>query len=200
MNQRSDPSSISFGRLLRQTADTVHQQQAEIADLKKGQLSEQEKAQAKQLATERKQERLRASQMIASYDTTPDDYLSLDQSLLTTAQREQIRHNRNAQMSAGVSALPVFDRDAMQRIQNMREAVRVSGGAFTQTAAPIFSAEPPTPFERWQANQNRPETQRHNQQMQLEQNQRVIQQARLQEMQQAPRPAGIDFLNPNTPN
>ena len=58
MNQRSDPSSISFGRLLRQTADTVHQQQAEIADLKRGQLSEQEKAQAKQLATERKQERL----------------------------------------------------------------------------------------------------------------------------------------------
>jgi AICAR transformylase/IMP cyclohydrolase PurH len=130
MTQRTDPSSISFGRLLRQTAATVQQQQAEIAELKKGQLSEQEKAQAKQLAAERKQERLRASQMIASYDTTPDDYLSLDQSLLTTAQREQIRHNQNAQMSAGISPLPILDRDAVQRIQNMREASRLNGGAF----------------------------------------------------------------------
>ena len=138
--------------------------------------------------------------MIASYDTTPDDYLSLDQSLLTTAQREQIRHNRNAQMSAGVSALPAFDRDAMQRIENMREAVRVNGGGFSQTYAPSFSAEPPSPFERWQTNQNRPETQRHNQQMQLEQTQRAVQQARLQEMQQARRPSGIDFNNPHTPN
>ena len=104
MNQRTDPSSISFGRLLRQTVNTVHQQQAEISELQKGQLSSQEKEQANQLAAERRQERRRAMQMIASYDTTADDYLSLDQTLLTRAQREQIRHNQNAMQSAGVSA------------------------------------------------------------------------------------------------
>ena len=200
MNQRTDPSSISFGRLLRQTAATVHQQQAEIGELQKGQLSSQEKEQAKQLAAERRQERRRAMQLIASYDTTADDYLSLDQSLLTRAQREQIRHNQNAMQSAGLSSLPAFDRDAVQRIQNMRDAARIDGDAFSQTAPREFSSNAPTPYERWLTNQQRPETQQHNERMRLESNQRAAQQAQLLRAQQVPRPAGIDFSNPNTPN
>ena len=154
MNQRSDPSSISFGRLLRQTANTVHQQQGQIEELKKGQLSSTEKQQASQLAAERKEERTRALQMIASSSTTAEDYASLNQSMLTPAQREQIRHNTNAMQGATVSPLQPFSPEAAVRIRNWQMASQATGSgvnAFSETAAPIFSAEPPTPFERWQA-------------------------------------------------
>ena len=195
---RNDPSSVSFGRLLRDTATTVQQQQQEIESLKRNQLSSTEKVQASQLAAERKSERTRALQMIASNDSTVDDYSTLDQALLTTAQREQIRHNLNALQSSGVSPVPAFDRDALQRIQNFRDKVRAEGmGGFIQTATPTFSADPLTPFDRWVATHARPETQKINQQLQLEEMQRAVQQQRIQQVQQKPRSGGIDFSNPN---
>ncbi len=203
MNQRNDPSSISFGRLLRQTANTVHQQQGQIEELKKGQLSSTEKQQASQLAAERKAERTRALQMIASSGTTAEDFASLNQAMLTPAQREQIRHNVNAMQGAVVSPIPTMSPEAQLRIRNWQQASQANGSgvnAFSQTAAREFSSNAPTPYERWLTNQQRPETQRHNERMRLESNQRAAQHAQLLRAQQVPRPSGIDFSNSNTPN
>ena len=203
MTQRSDPSSISFGRLLRQTAATVHQQQGQIETLQKGQLSSAEKQNAQQVAAERKAERSRANQMIASYGSTAEDYASLNSSMLTPAQREQVRHNVNSLQGAAVSPLPPMSPEAALRIRNWQQATKANGSgvnAFSQNAAPVFGANPPTPYERWLTNQQRPETQKYNERMRLESNQRAAQQAQLLRAQQAPKPKGIDFNNPNTQN
>ena len=77
--------------------------------------------------------------MIASSSTTAEDYASLNQAMLTPAQREQIRHNTNAMQGAQVSPLQPFTPEAALRIRNWQQVSQANGSdvnAFSQTAAP----------------------------------------------------------------
>ena len=121
MANRTDPSSLSFGRLLRQTAELTNRQQREIEALKESQLSSEEKTSAQELAKERRAERLRAKQMLASFDTTLDELDTLNQALLTPALRDQLRHNRNSLQAAEFKPVFQLGPEALLRIQNWRE-------------------------------------------------------------------------------
>ena len=123
--------------------------------------------------------------------------------MLSVASKEQIRHNLLSMQGAEITPLEPFSPEAALRIRNWQQASQANSSginAFTQNAAPVFGANPPTPYERWLTNQQRPETQKLNEQMRLESNQRAAQQAQLLRAQQTPRPSGIDFSNPNSQN
>ena len=194
MNQRTDNASLSFGRLLRQTVDTVNRQQAEIAQLKQGQLSAAEKQQVQLAATERQAEQNRALQLLASSSTSPEDFQNLNQSMLTVAQREQVRLELNSQQGANIIPLQPFSPEAVLRIRNWQQSPPQNGDGL-QTARRQFLPEPPSRFERWQANQERPETQQHNEKMRLQAEQIKMQNRYLTQKLEAPRSGGIDFSN-----
>lgn len=199
MTQRTDPSSISFGRLLRQTVDVVNRQQAEIAELRQGQLSSAEKQQVQLAATERQAEQNRALQLLASSSTSPEDFQNLNQSMLTVAQREQVRLELNSQQGANLVPLQPFSPEAALRIRNWQQSSPQNRDGFSQTARRQFSPEPPTRFERWQANQERPETKQHNEKMRLQAEEIRMQNRYLNQQLEAPRSGGIDFNNPRSP-
>ena len=70
---RNDPSSVSFGRLLQQTAQTVQNQQREIEDLKVTKASPEVAQAAKEMAAERKAERKRANALLEDYSPSLED-------------------------------------------------------------------------------------------------------------------------------
>ena len=153
---RTDPSSISFGRLLHQTAAAVHKQQQEIDTLKKGQLTSQEKQSAQELAAAKRAERSRANQMLSSYDATIEDYQSLNQSLLTTAQKEQLRHNISSLITAQTFGTPIqFTDEALARINNWKALAKAAPKEQTFANNNLPPDPPADPrFERWLKNQN----------------------------------------------
>ena len=156
---RTDPSSISFGRLLQQTAATVHKQQQEIDALKKGQLTSQEKQSAQELAAAKRAERTKANQMLSSFDTTLEDYQGLNQSLLTTAQKEQLRHNINSLITAQTFGTPIqFSDEALVRINNWKALAKAAPKEQT-FADNNHPPEPPADprFLRWLERRNSPE-------------------------------------------
>ena len=153
---RTDPSSLSFGRLLHQTAAAVKQQQQEIDALKKGQLTSQEKQSAQELAAAKRAERSRANQMLSSLDTTLEDYQELNQTLLTTAQKEQLRHNINSLITAQTFGTPIqFTDAALTRINNWKALAKAAPKeqTFANNNLPPEPAADPR-FERWLKNQN----------------------------------------------
>lgn len=153
---RNDPSSVSFGRLLHQTAATVKQQQREIDSLKQGQLTSQEKQSAQELAAAKRSERSRANQMLSSLDTTLEDYQSLNQTLLTTAQKEQLRHNINGLITAQAFGTPIqFTDEALARINNWKTLAKAAPKEQTFANNNLPPKPPADPrFERWLKNQN----------------------------------------------
>jgi len=172
MNNRTDPSSLSFGRLLRQTAQTVQVQQREIEDLKNSKIDPAVTQSAKEMAAERKAERRRATQVLADYSSTAEDYASLNQSLLTSAHREQIRHNMNALTAAQFKPAVQFDDAAITRINNWRSFVKQNGtDLFQQNNAQPEPAR--RPFDLWKERQDSPAGRMHNARIQRNEMERM---------------------------
>lgn len=137
----------------------VVNQAKQIDDLKAGQLTSQEKQSAKELAAAKRDERNRASQMLASYGTTIDDLDSLNQSLLSKSQREQLRHNRNSLQAAQLNGPAVrFDEAALARLDNWKQMSQLNPvqNDFTKNNVMPGEAKPQRPYDIWKARQDSP--------------------------------------------
>lgn len=151
---RNDPSSLSFGRRMQALEHHAAAQAKQIEELKKGQLSPEEKLAGKELAAARKSERMRAKQMFASHDSTLDDLATLNTSLLTRAEQEQLRHHKNGLLAASFSPLPAFTEGALARIQNFRQSGPVVTASQQQDfAASNLAPEPESNFQKWDKRQ-----------------------------------------------
>ena len=197
--QRTDPSSVSFGRRLQQTETQVRHQSQAIETLQQGQLSSREKQTAKELAADRDTERMRAKQLLASCSASTEDLQSLNQSLLTPALREQVRLNITALYSAQAPAAIQFDEAALARINNFRQFTKEHPRDVFQQNNDSFTTPANTEYERWLKNQQTPATQRLNAQRQRAEQESSLLMAKQVSSQKAQRPSGIDFLNPNAP-
>lgn len=195
--QRSDPSSVSFGRRLQQTENQVRHQSQAIETLQQGQLSSREKQTAKELAADRDAERMRAKQLLASCSASTEDLQSLNQALLTPALREQVRLNITALYSAQAPAAIQFDEAALTRINNFRQFTKENPRDVFQQNNDPFTPPANTGYEKWLKNQQTPATQRLNAQRQREEKESALSKARQTSRQKTPKPSGIDFLNPN---
>ena len=172
MNNRTDPSSLSFGRLLRQTAHTVEVQQREIEELKNSKVDPAVSQSAKEMAAERRAERQRATQVLADYNSTAEDYAALNQSLLTSSHKEQIRHNMNALTAAQFKPAVQFDDAAIARINNWRSFVKQNGTDLFQqnNSQPEQSRRP---FDVWRERQDSPAGKMHNARIQRNETERM---------------------------
>ena len=149
MANRNDISALSWGRLLQQTANKVKQQDAVIKQLQENQLTDEVRQAAKDLNADRKAERMRANQMLASFDTTLEELQSLNQSLLTTAQREQLRLNTTAIYASKMQPFVQFDEGALQRLDNWRRSVADSSGQQLGFPEPQPFSQPQSQYEVW---------------------------------------------------
>jgi len=161
MSYRNDPSSISFGRRMQQLEQVTASQANEIKDLKANGLSAEAVAAGKELAAERRGERQRCNQVLADYNSTMDDLQGLNQSLLTTAQKEQIRYNMQALQAAQFKPAIQFSDDAIRRMDNWRSFVKTNG---PQTFADnnLQPEQPKRAFDLWNERQNSPKGKYHN--------------------------------------
>lgn len=160
MYTRNDPSSLSFGRRMQALEQHAAAQAKQIDELKSGQLSSEEKLSAKELAAAKRAERARANQMLASVDSTLEDYYTLNQSLLTNAQREQLRHNVNGLQSAKAFGTPIqFNDAALARINNWKALAKSAPQheTFASNNAQPVGAVPERPFDKWLKRQNSPQ-------------------------------------------
>jgi len=197
--QRSDPSSVSFGRRLQQTENQVRHQSQAIETLQQGQLSSREKQTAKELASDRDAERMRAKQLLASYSASTEDLQSLNQALLTPALREQVRLNITALYSAQAPTAIQFDEAALARINNFRQFTKENPRDVFQQNNDPFTPPVNTGYQRWLKNQQTPATQRLNAQRQRAEQESSLLKAKQVSNQKVQKPSGIDFLNPNAP-
>ena len=161
MSYRNDPSSISFGARVKALEGLTASQANEIKDLKENGLSSEAVAAGKQLAAERKGERQRCNQVLANYNSTIDDLQGLNQSLLTTAQKEQIRFNMQALQAAQFKPAIQFSDDALRRMDNWRSFVKTNGPqAFAENN--LQPAQPKRVFDLWKERQDSPKGKFHN--------------------------------------
>lgn len=196
--QRNDPSSLSFGRRMQALETHVVNQAKQIDDLKAGQLTSQEKQSAKELAAAKKDERNRANQMLASYGTTIDDLDSLNQSLLSSAQREQLRHHRNSLQAAQLNGpLVQFDDDALARLDNWKKmsALNPVQADFTKNNVMPGGQKPQRPYDIWKSRQDSPQgryerNKRHQQSLE-----RDVMVRRAEMNRNKPQPKGINLGN-----
>jgi len=177
MSYRNDPSSISFGRRVQQLENLAATQANRIQELESNGLSPDAVQAGKEIAAERRAERKRANGLLADYNATIEDYQSLNQSLLTTSQKEQLRHNMNALTAAQTQPAIQFTDDAVRRIQNWRDFKRTDGTqAFAENnSQPIGQAR--RPYEVWLERQNSPAGRMHNARAQRNEAERMRAQA-----------------------
>ena len=151
---RTDPNSISFGRGLKEIANEIQNQGRQITELKNSQPSEDQQQLTRELATERRRERLRARQLLADYGSSLDDLNSVNGSLLTPALQEQIRHNKNAMMASNNLKSIQFDDAAIERINNFRAFTKNNpANTFATNNASSFP-EPLSSFQKWVTRQD----------------------------------------------
>lgn len=177
MSYRNDPSSISFGRRVQQLENLAATQANRIQELESNGLSPDAVQAGKEIAAERRAERKRANGLLADYNATIEDYQSLNQSLLTTSQKEQLRHNMNALTAAQTQPAIQFTDDAVRRIQNWRDFKRTDGTqAFAENnSQPIGRAR--RPYDVWLERQNSPAGRMHNARAQRNEAERMRAQA-----------------------
>lgn len=161
MSFRNDPSSISFGRRMQQLEQVTASQASEIKDLKANGLSAEAVAAGKDLAAERRGERQRCNQVLADYNSTMDDLQGLNQSLLTTAQKEQIRYNMQALQAAQFKPAIQFTDDAIRRMDNWRSFIKTNGPkAFAENN--LQPEQPQRAYDLWKERQDSPKGKFHN--------------------------------------
>lgn len=181
MQNRTDPSSISLGRAVRQAQADAAQARAEVEALKTS-LPNSQAMQAAAIAGETVQaQRRNAKRMLADRSTTLDQLNAIDASVLTPAMAEQLRMNRNDALMAQEMNTPVMlqvqSPAALQRFDNWRQQVALNAGAPVQEPSINFGfTEQQTPYQRWLERQNSPAGRRvAARSLQLEQEQALVQ-------------------------
>ncbi len=175
MSFRNDPSSISFGARVKALEGLTASQASQIKDLKENGLSSEAVAAGKELAAERRGERQRCNQVLANHSSTIDDLQGLNQSLLTTAQKEQIRFNMQALQAAQHKPAIQFTDDALRRMDNWRSFVKTNGPqAFAENN--LQPEQPQRAFDLWAQRQDSPKGRFHNSMQRREEISRASQQ------------------------
>ena len=159
---RTDPSSLSLGRRVRQAEQDAAAARAEVEALKTS-LPNDSAMQAAAIAGETvRAQRRNAKRMLADRSTTLEQLNSIDSSVLTSAMAEQLRMNRNDALMAQELGqqqpmLQIQSPAALQRIENWRQQSALGAVAPSQQPAVDFGfTEPLTPFQRWAERQNSP--------------------------------------------
>lgn len=156
MTQRTDPSSLSFGRRLSKAEHDASTARLELEQLKKDLPNSRSLEGAAMAADVIRQQRKSAKQMLADHTTSLEDLNSIDPSVLTPAYREQLRLNkRDAAMRELPPAAPsfAFDGLAFQRFENWRQDEALRPKAQQAFAETNFTPEQLTPFQRWNQRQ-----------------------------------------------
>ena len=161
MQNRTDPTSISLGRAVRQAqADAAHAR-AEVETLKSS-LPNDQAMQAAAIAGETvRAQRRNAKRMLADRSTTLDQLNAIDSSVLTPAMAEQLRMNRNDALMAAEMSQPQMLQSqspaALQRFDNWRQLAALNADAPVQQPSINFGfSEQQTPYERWLERQHSP--------------------------------------------
>lgn len=154
MAQRSDPSSINFGRRLAKAELDAATAKQELAQLKDA-LPNNQALQAAALAGETiRQQRKLAKQAISRADVTVDELNSIDPAALTPAYQEQLRLRKRDVLLAQELQQPQlmqFNDAAQQRFQNWQAQARISQPQQRDFTASNLWPEQQTPYERWDA-------------------------------------------------
>ncbi len=191
---RTDPSSISFGRRLAFAEATADAAYSKVKELEKNAPTRSEKQNAQELKRYRKAEKLRASQLLAS-DASIEELQSLDRSVLTTAHSFLI--DERVKQSQFLDVLPpafVFDEAAQERMRNWAALAPKNPAAVWANNNTVAWATPASHFERWTMNQNTPENKRLKQERTDKELQHGLTQSHDAQMKAlAPKPQGSAF-------
>ena len=158
---RTDPSSLSFGRAIRQAQQDAALARAEVEALKSS-LPNDAAMQAAAIAGETvRAQRRNAKRMLADRSTTLDQLNAIDSSVLTPAMAEQLRMNRNdalmAQEMSQPQMLQIQSLAALQRFDNWRQQAALNADTPVQQPSIDFGfTEKQTPYQRWLERQNSP--------------------------------------------
>ncbi len=199
---RNDIASLSWGRLLQNTADKVEAQALEIKELRKSQPSQQDQLEVKEQRAYRRSQRQQAIGLMGNIHATADDLTAIDTSALTKAQRRGLELMiQDKQLSERLTTVPLlaFDDGARIRMQNWKHMTADPQTNLTFNATDV-TPEPPSRYERWQTNQKKPATQLLNQKRRQEAEDIVVAKRKLEiELKGSDeyRKNGIDFSNPN---
>ena len=154
MANRNDPSSLSFGARLKALEKEAAVNQRRVQDLEGRAPSKAQQQDLKEQRAYRRQERARANQLIASYDSTAEDFDSLDRSTLTKAQAELVNQRLTAARFAEASPKGFqLTPKAGLRLQNWREAMASNpGSAFAFNNLEPEQLTPTSAFGTWTTN------------------------------------------------
>ena len=158
--QRNDPSSLSFGRRLRQVENEAAVARRTAEDLAQ-KLPASGDLQAAAVAGEAiKASRKAAKQTIARPDATLAELSAIDSSVLTPMYQEQLRHAKidagYREQLASAQPLQITDPGAIQRIQNWQASARAAGITPIQQQdfeQMNFAPAQASNFERWNKRQ-----------------------------------------------
>ena len=157
-NQRNDPSSLSLGRAIARAQGDAAFAKAEVEELKKTQPTKQATQDAELAGRTIRAQRRRANQMLADRTTTLDELNSIDPAILSTAQAEQLRLNRNdllmAQEMSQSQMLQINSPAALQRFENWRQQAALNPMPIQDFAKNNYAPTPPTAYDRWLERQN----------------------------------------------
>ena len=163
--QRTDPSSISLGRAVRQAQADAAFAKAEVEQLKKAQPSKQATQDAELAGRTIRAQRRRANQLLADRNTTLDELNAIDPAILSVAQAEQLRLNKNdllmAQEMSQPQMLQINSPAALQRFENWRNHVAQSPLPIQDFAKNNYAPTQPTPYDKWLERQNSFEGRKH---------------------------------------
>ena len=156
---RSDPSSLSFGRRLNAVEVRAYDAENKLQALEKAKPSADEREARRVEAAARKAERNRAQQLIGSVNSSLDDLQSVDTAKLTRSEQAGIQQAIDAAKYAQMAPTPIrFTDQAAVRIQNWRQQSLMQSQSTGGEAASFPT--PPTQFQRWAQRQDSPEGRR----------------------------------------
>ena len=154
MANRTDPSSLSFGRRLARAELDASQAKQELAQLKQ-QLPGSKELQSAALAGDAiKQQRKAAKQMMARADVTLDELSSIDPAALSPMYQEQLRLSKRdaafREMPMQSSEFSFATPQAQIRFQNWQQQQPATQQSFAETN---LTPAQLTPFQKWDARQ-----------------------------------------------
>lgn len=191
---RTDPSSLSFGRRLAFAEATADAAYSKVKELEKNAPTRADRQNAQELKRYRKAEKLRASQLLAS-DASIEELQSLDRSVLTTAHSFLI--DERVKQAQFLDVLPpafVFDEAAQERMRNWAALSPKNPSDVWANNNTVAWATPASHFERWTMNQNSTENKRLRQERNAKELQQGMTQAHDAQMKAlVPKPQGKFF-------
>ena len=164
MNQRTDPSSLHFGRRLAKAEADAAQAKAELKDLKQSLPGSKELQSAALAGDAIKAQRKAAKQLMARADVSLAELSSIDPSALTPMFQEQLRLSKR---DAALREMPMTQQqfqfatpEAQARFDNWRTTLTPQQNFVSNNVLP-GEARPQRPFDLWSARQDSPEGRLH---------------------------------------